>query len=92
MVYRESEKWPPDSLVNKRFPNVTNIDFCNFFDSTVHYCDQLNNACQFRSTAVPTNLQAKYMLLTYFANYMDKHLLKVKEIAVKITIALEFIL
>ena len=47
------------------------------FDSTVHYCDQQNKLCQFRSVAVPTNLQAKFMLLTYFANYMDKHLLKV---------------
>lgn len=44
--------------------------------SFVHYCDRLNNPSQFRSNAVPTNLQAKYMLLTYFANYMDKHLLK----------------
>ena len=46
--------------------------------STVHYCDQVNNACQFRASAVPTNLQAKFMLLSYFANYMDKHLLKVR--------------
>lgn len=46
-------------------------------DSFVHYCDQANNIRQFRSTAVPTNLQAKFMLLTFFANYMEKHLLKV---------------
>ncbi|XP_068726927.1 serine/threonine-protein kinase PLK1-like [Montipora capricornis] len=44
--------------------------------STVHYCDQLSKLYQFRSSAIPTNLQAKFMLLTYFANYMDKHLLK----------------
>lgn len=44
--------------------------------SFVHYCDQANNIRQFRSTAVPTNLQAKFMLLTFFANYMEKHLLK----------------
>lgn len=37
----------------------------------------MNNACHFKASAVPTNLQAKFTLLSYFANYMDKHLLKV---------------
>ncbi|XP_078353946.1 serine/threonine-protein kinase PLK1-like [Oculina patagonica] len=64
-----------DGSVTVRFNDCTKIALSSG-KSTVHYCDQVNNACQFRATAVPTNLQAKFMLLTYFANYMDKHLLK----------------
>jgi len=64
-----------DGSVTVRFNDSTKIAISPG-KSTVHYCDQQNNTCLFRSTAVPTNLQAKFMLLTYFANYMDKHLLK----------------
>ncbi|KAJ7328217.1 hypothetical protein OS493_025097 [Desmophyllum pertusum] len=64
-----------DGSVTVRFNDCSKIALSPG-KSTVHYCDQVNNACQCRSSAVPTNLQAKFMLLTYFANYMDKHLLK----------------
>lgn len=64
-----------DGSVTVRFNDCTKIALSPG-KSVVHYCDQVNNACQFRASAVPTNLQAKFMLLSYFANYMDKHLLK----------------
>lgn len=64
-----------DGSVTVRFNDCSKITISPN-KSFVHYCDQVNNICPFRSTTVPKNLQAKFMLLTFFGNYMEKHLLK----------------
>lgn len=48
-----------------------------FSSRSICYCGNDNKVTRFSSSYIPNDMEVKITLLTYFSNYMDKHLLKV---------------
>ncbi|XP_032229099.1 serine/threonine-protein kinase PLK1 isoform X2 [Nematostella vectensis] len=64
-----------DGCVTVRFNDCSKIALASDKRS-ICYRDEDQPLLRFSTSYVPSNLHSKVTLLTYFANYMDKHLLK----------------
>ncbi|XP_031562888.1 serine/threonine-protein kinase PLK1-like [Actinia tenebrosa] len=64
-----------DGSVSVRFNDCTKIAL-SVDKRSICYCDEDSKIARFSSSYIPDSIETKVTLLTYFSNYMDKHLLK----------------
>ncbi|KAK3747586.1 hypothetical protein QZH41_015820, partial [Actinostola sp. cb2023] len=64
-----------DGSVSVRFNDCSKISLSSD-KRNICYCGEENKITRFSSSYIPNDMEVKITLLTYFANYMDKHLLK----------------